>query len=359
MLNNLLAQTRIQTIVEEAQPLLQRDGGLWGNRIPDQDATDLEIIGRDSNLVTAADLIMDDATAPLRNEPALDLVQHKVANLKRHTALKQEELALLDRIVNGGGMVSDITSFDSFLARRVTNALRSVKILRGILCAGMVVDSLVWNKLGLNLNLTFGAHAALKVTPAVLWSTAATATPVSDIHSLNVIASDSYGAPKNRVTMSRASYNFMLATTEYQDKAKGSAGMYLNANLPVNNDPRSAQLASAVLGMVVEIDDSQYRLEANDGTVSTARYVAANKVLLTSTEDDNDAGVWNFGNAIIMESIADVNRTIFGGAVRGPVGYSAPANGQLNPPQIAIFAVQRGMARKMDRGASAILTVSA
>lgn len=363
MLNQYLAQTRIQTLVQEAQPLLQKDGGIWGNRVPDTPATDEEIIARETNTVTAADLILDDQAVPIRTEPGLDIVTHKVTNLKRHTVLTQGDLNLLDMLQRTNGDPELALEFDRFLARRVTNALRSVKILRGIVIAGMVVDSFAWDRLGVKLNLTFGMHNALKVTPGVLWTTPGSATPVSDVQGMNVVASEQYGFTYDRLTMSRYAYNLMLGTTEYQDKAKGASGMYLAANLPAAQDPRSAVLASAVLGMQIEIDDSQYQLESADGSIVTGnRYVPQNKVVLTNSAFDGDPSVWNFGNCIVTESIVasfSSGEKLLPARVRGPIGYAAPANPTLNPPQLSVFGVQRGMARRMNRAVSAVLTVAA
>jgi hypothetical protein len=63
-------------------------------------------------------------------------------------------------------------------------------------------------------------YSDLKVTVGVTWDTAATATPVADMFAVKLIGKARYGVNYNRVTMSTTAFRYMIATTEFQNKAR-------------------------------------------------------------------------------------------------------------------------------------------
>lgn len=121
-------------------------------------------------------------------------------------------------------------------------------------------------------------------------------------------------------------------------------------------------LTQSILGITIEIDDTQYGREANDGTHSFARYLPTNKVVLSNTSNDGNTSSWDFANGVVTESVIGsmgVNGapSIFNGPQVGPVAFATLPNPDLNPPNANLWGVARGFPRKHNQAATAILTI--
>ena len=213
----------------------------------------------------------------------------------------------------------------------------------------------------------------LKVTTGTPWAAnAATATPIDDMLNIKLIGSTRYGVDYDRITMSTAAFRKMLATAEFQAKAKIQfrSDLAIQTNFSLYNLEQQKSFASAVLGMAIRFYDARYWVPANDGTTSSAPYLPLNKVIIDMTSSDNDPLVQDFANGITTESrISSLlpNTGIglaaggligqFDRAARGPVAYSTVES--MNPPNITMWGVARGFPRKFMLQANAVLDVGA
>ncbi len=366
----LLGSLRIQRIVAAlVDPRLLPQQLIWSGRIPEVRATDEEIIARYETTPVIADLIADDARANVytMGKPVFEI--NKIPNIKIGMGLTQSDINLMDRLMSGLGAPDDLGLFNDRQGRFINTVLlgvrqRAEQLRVMMLCDGVGFDQ--YNRSGIILptSMSWGMYSDLNVTASVGWDTAASATPVADILTVQLIARTRYGINLNRVTMGTQAFRYMIATTEFQNKAKVNIPVHLTfTNLQTLNLQQMQSIAEATLGMSVELYDARFWSQATDtGALTSSPFLPINNVLLTSTENDGNANAYDFANASVTEaSVARVTggAGIIGGALAsgyGPVGYVTPTNVDLNSPGLTYWAVQRGMPRKFQKQASAVIT---
>jgi hypothetical protein len=257
----------------------------------------------------------------------------------------------------------DRAMFLDWEARTIDGLLLGVRQRMEALIVAMHVGGLSYDRLGIKMaNVSWGRPADLTITPAITWDTAATATPVSDILTAVRTAQIRYGMMYDRVTMSTQAFLYMIATTEFQDKAKALLAVGLTfANVATENLAAMQTLAERTLGMTIELYDARYWYQTGPGAVVSAPFLPITKVILSSTQDDNDPTAADFANGVVTESIVGSLATTsmvgnLGGARRGPISY-ATVPPDLNPPNVTYWGVARGFPRLHRKQMSACLTV--
>jgi hypothetical protein len=254
---------------------------------------------------------------------------------------------------------------DATIMRTVDALLLGVQQRMEALIVAMHIDALDYDRMGIKItNGTWGMPSDLKVTPATPWTTAGSATPVDDLQTVKMIAQVRYGQIFDRVTMSTAAFRLMIATTEFQNKARLTLAPNVSyTNLSLANLSFQQQIAESVLGMRIELYDARYWTQNGDGTQSSAAFLPINKVVLSNSADDNNAAVMDFANAVTTESIVgsfnDGNTAMLGGfngPEFGPIAYATKPP-DLNPPQMTMWGVARGFPRKHILQSTAVLTI--
>jgi hypothetical protein len=231
------------------------------------------------------------------------------------------------------------------------------------LIVAMMVGSLSYDRLGIRMTgVTWGRPADLNVTPSITWDTPATATPVSDLLTVKRVAAVRYGEVFNRVTMSTQALIYMVATAEFQAKAKAWIPIgFTFANENIDNLDQMSGLAGKVLGMEIETYDARYWSQSASGAITSAPFLPTAKVVLSATDDDNDPSCLDFANGVVTESIVASLATTsmagsLGGPQRGPLAFAIVSQ-TLNPPDITYFGVARGFPRLHRKSCGACLTV--
>lgn len=354
--NRIMQTLRDRRTLPQALKYLQRT--------PVVPATDGEILGRFEGNVLMADIIGDDAQAVVRDTGKLTFEQFKIPNIKHGVLLTQEMLNLLARI-SAAAIPSDLEIFDNYRLRKVDDLLLGVRQRMNAMICAMRIDAFSYDRLGMRiLGATWGMPAALKVTPTYYWTDSTNGTPITNIEVLKgEVASEVYGEEYDRLEMSSRAFRAMVATAEFKARAQ----LYYQQTFPAGTFPGNdmgmlRKLAEAVTGMTIEIDDSRAWTEAPDGTLTSAPYLPANKVVLSSTADDNDPSVMDFANGVVTESIVSSLTDVgmigsFSGPEYGPVAYATPP-GNYNPPNLALWGVARGFPRKHRLSATAVITVA-
>lgn len=363
---SLLETARVNSIVNALQDVRQLPQQLkFLARTPLVPAVDSEVMARFTGYVLVADLVADDQKAAINQQGKLTFETNVIPNIKHGSAMTQEMLNML-RSINANGALNDSTGmFSSYESRTLDNLVLGVRQRMEALIVAMQIDSLTYNRLGIQItNASWGMPSDLKVTPAVTWDTPATATPINDILSLKRYAAVRYGETFNRITMSTQAFMYLIATTDFQNKARFVINPSLSPSqvFPLANNESMRQLLINILGMEVELYDARYWTQGGDGTFTNQPFLPITKVILSNTADDNDPTVMDFANAITTESIvADLNPGQFGGfggPQTGPIGY-VTGNPDMNPPNLTYWAVARGFPRKKRLQATGVLTVGA
>lgn len=327
-------------------------------------ALDSEIMARFTGYLQIADLIANDQAAVVYSAGKYTFESSEPPNLKHGAAVNQEMLNQLWNLQNH--VDNDATNiFNSYEERTVAGLLTGVEQRMEALIVAMKLDGQSYDRLGIKISGGWGMFPDLKVTVAVGWENAATATPVDNILASKQLAAERYGIEYDRIVLRTDALRRMIQTTEFQNKAR----LYLApnvsfVNLNVSDIGSMRALASNVLGMTIETYDSRYWSQAANGSIASAPYLPINQVILESSADDNNAASTDFANGVVTESLVsrlagDRSAVIgqFDGPTRGPVAYTTLANAQLNPPGLVYWGVARGFPRKHNLASNAVLTV--
>jgi hypothetical protein len=359
----LLQAARINTIMNALQDVREMPADLvWSSRINDVPALDGEIMARWVGRLQIADLIADDQAAVVYQAGKFSFESTAVPNLKHGVGMTQEMLNQLQSLQ--GRVANDMGIFENYEQRTIDGLLTGVRWRKEALFTAMLMDSFSYNRLGIIMsNASWGMPSDLKVTPSITWDNPTTATPVSDILTVVLVGKTRYGITFNRVSMTTTDFRYMVATTEYQNKAKAFLPPQLSfTNLALAALTQQRALAEATLGMTIELNDGRYWTRDANGTATSAPFQPVGKVILTDSNNDKNDAVMDFANGIVTESIvASLVDTgmigSLGGPQYGPVAYATLANPQMNPPGINYWACARGFPRKHLLQASACLTV--
>jgi hypothetical protein len=340
-------------------------------------ATEGELFGRWTGRVLIADLISDDARALTYSAGKLSLETSLNPNIKHGRHLTQEQINQLEAInSNPGFPAGDFRGMagsmpnefvDNIIPAIADDLQLGIEQRREALLVAMHLDSAIYNRMGMKITAGWGTPADLKVTPVVAWTDAANATPVNDIWNLKRNASVRWGKMYNRLIMSTSAFMLMIATTEFQNKARTTLPLFINyTNIPQGNLNFQQDIAKNILGIdALELYDSRYWSQDAEGNIQSAPYLPINKVILDSTENDNNRAVQDFSDGVVTESrlmnlLPSAGTGIVGGSIgagqRGPVAYATVPH-DMNPPNLTIWGVSRGWPRRFEQPANAVLTV--
>jgi hypothetical protein len=364
---DLLSVTRVNGIAEVINANLAIPDSLrYLARTPVVDADEGEVMGSYEGRSVSAEIIPDDQRARVRQGGRVSLDTSAIPNLKDGSLITQAMMNLLRRINRGGGIPGDNGIISNYTRREVASLINGIRILQNRMIVGMLVDDFTYVKNGVKYkNISWGMPSTLKFAPSIPWlpANAATATPIGDLL-LYKQQSAPTGETYNRYTCSTTQFTNIVNTTDFRTRAQAfttlanSATTFQQISL---NTQLATDLLKTLTGLVFEIDDSQWQDELNDGSTATYRYLAENVGSLSNSNDDNNAGTFDFANTTVNETeVGDVPGTsVVGGGFpapqSGPVSY-ATITPDLNPPNITIWAVARGFPRKHRKTATARVT---
>ncbi len=138
-----------------------------------------------------ADLIADDQQAVPYASTRFSIESHNAPNIKVGHDHAETELVRLAAMA--GRDVTASQFFGNWENRTLDNVLLGVRQRMNALIVAAKLDSVVYDRLGIKINGTFGMPADLKVTPSVPWTDAANATPVNDFQTVKLVARVRYG----------------------------------------------------------------------------------------------------------------------------------------------------------------------
>lgn len=368
-LQAILGAGRLTTIIKALQDIRDQPHALRLNaRIKDVPATDGEVLARYVIRAHIADLIADDQRARTYQAGKFQFSSNVIPNLKVGYNMTQEDLNTLAAIQAAGSIENDPDGvFRNWQMARLDDLRLGVEQRKEHLKVSMVLDDFNYDQLGIKLtDASWGMPSDLKVTltSGATWDNPTTATPVTDVLTLKRVGEVRYGEKWDRITLSTAAFIYVLATTEFQNRSK----FYLPAGLaaaalPFQDTATMKTIAMNVWNVKeVELYDDRYWTYGTDGQPTSAPFWPITAVGLSSTADDNNPMVMDFGNCPVTE--AQVSAMLptnvignFGAQTRGPIAYATPTSPDLNPPGINLWAVARGWPRKKRLQATAVLNV--
>ncbi len=366
-ITDLLATNVVQGVIDDlADVSTLPQTYIWTNRIPSVEADDGEILARYTGRIIAAELLMTDQKAIVRQTRPLRLQQTEIPKIKHGFFINEAMQAVLRRIEAQSASRRDLGVFEDYVARQLIELRDGIYARQESMLVAMLVDSFSYNRNGIIVeNVNWGMPSDGKVTPANLWTDATNAKPITDILTLRNLYETKYGIRLNRATMSLTAWNNMIGTVEFRDKAnlyRQLVGVTAG-NFPTADRATMQALAARMLDdMIIETYDAQIWVENNDGSETNSRLLPVNKVVLSATQFDGNTAAWDWANGIVPETApGQIPLMIgegFGGERSGPVAYATAADPHGNPPGQILWAASRGFPRKHRETATAVLTVA-
>lgn len=367
---DFLTTVRINRLVRRLDQNLEVDANLtFLNRTPIVNVLDdIDIIGSFSGPIFAADLITDDAEAVVVEGGRFEMsgvAPGGIPNIKIGSRVSQSminRIRLLRRGVELDGPEEEL--FTGWELQLAQNLVTGVRHTMNYLCAAMMLDGVVYDRLGFKVSQGFGTPPELKVTKVGTqqWTTAnkTTMTAIQDMQQLAQVIAPTFNKRYDRVTMATSVFQTIIASDEFAERVR----LYLRLEptqfeLNIYDVVNMQRLFEAISGLQLELEDNTFRVRNTNGTSTSQRVLPENKVILSSRADDNNPQAYDFANGVPTETIVAPfidGAPDLGGEQVGPVAYYR-GNPELNPPDLRAWAVAKGFPRKHDKNVTAILTV--
>lgn len=358
-----LDSAKLRTIVQTlADQLESNQNLLFLNRVRVVNADDDEIFGKYKGQVYAADVVADDQEAVVYESGSFEFTTFQIPNIKMGKSISQNMLNRIARLSrNLPADAADRGRFDNWQLDMAQELVLGVRQRVNALLCAMMIDATSYNRLGIQLqNSTWGMPANLKITPTNAWDDAVNSTPITDMQVLiTETAPDNYGEQYDRVTMSSRAFRYLTQSAEFQNRVKGELRYnFGSGELNVRDTGAMRALLANILGIEVEVYDGSFWERANNGAKSRNKVLPVNRVLFSSSADDNNTQAFDFANGVVTESIVGSVLSVpgFNGEAFGPIAYYE-GNPGMNPPVIRAWSVVRGFPRKFRETATAVMTV--
>lgn len=369
----LLSTLRIsKTVSAIVDPRLIPGDLRFLKRTPITPTVDGEILARVLNQALTADVIVDDQASHVYAAQRVQFELNHIPKIKIGMSMTESMIQLFNALKATPTPASaDINTINNYRETMVTNVIRGVQQRMEALIVAMNTDQVApsYSRLGIlfGSDVSWGMWSDLKVVAGVAWSDPVNATPVNDIWGLKLVGSTKYGKNYDRLSLSTAGFREMIATAEFQAKAKlfvpaQLASLSYSSYLPLANIQQQVAFAQNIIGMEIELDDARHPQPQSDGTQPIyTPYLPLNLAVLGEKSNDNNPNIMDWGNTMPAETMMGDAPGLIGGGFPtpqyGPVSYAALANPALDPPGYNVYGVARGFPRKFDRAATACLNI--
>jgi hypothetical protein len=354
-----LAPARLTRMVQDmlVDPRTIDANLLWLNRTVVSQVTERELVARYFDWVRISPLIADNARSTGYKSGRIQTETTELANIKQHIDTDQTEINELSSLPPVEG---DPGFFANWMGRNAEKLLTGIRLQWNKMIVGLLRDEYTWRKDGINVNrVSWGMPSDMKTTVSVLWTDHSNATPVDDILAYLLYQKTRYNRIFNRITMSVNIFREIIATTEFQNKAK----FFLAPGLGFTNinalglGAQQTMLENLLSGpggsggpVTIEFDESRYDDNDDAGNWTSYRFQPIYEIFFTDTRDYNTTRSWDLGNTIPTESrLAGLVGGVVGGDIPsntyGPISY-AVVPPDLDPPIMAQYGVARSFPRK-------------
>lgn len=337
-------------------------GGVWGQRVPDVDATHDELTEIDTNVSVAANILAQGATNPDTTDLPTALVVDRAFRIKQSRRFGQPDVQAVIRLNAAQNSPLIRQEFLNRIRTKDRKNLEGVQITRGVLCAACAQGLFDYSHFGfINSNTDWGMPNELRIDTGTAIQNADGSVDTAGRFLAGLRAADRQAqkfsaTPFTDVDMDYAAFEAMLKTDEYKNEALRSTAYLSLASLPAPtaNNPTAIEVAQRVVGKRINLVEDEYRVESGSGSFAAKRFTSTNYAVL-----------WRAGNVGIEFKNVEVTETgialvgddpRFGGQIlRGPLTYASCEKDELTNARR--HAVQEGVPVRTFRAATARILV--
>lgn len=275
-----------------------------------------------------ADVVALDSPLPLKKRDSMGGASGKIPKMGQEMALNEEQLTDLDTTIAIGGTKAQI--FDKIFedTPRVIKSIpdRNEQIfLEGLSSGVSVIDDS--KNVGTGIRIDYKYPTANKFGVAVLWSNAATSTPVTDIDRVLQKASDDGHRP-TVIMLDKTALNNLLKSTQLKEQfgwIQGFAGDY--AKIPNLSEDQLRTLFASKFRLSIEVVDVTLKFEKN-GVASIVRPWTDGVVVFL---DDLTVG------SLVYARLAEEKHPVAGVAYQKADDYILVSKFRSNRPSLGEF----------------------
>lgn len=262
--------------------------------------------GQKSNIM--AEIVAWESSAPLVPREGLTKVTGELPPIKQKSRISEGELIKIFSPRSSAERTLAIDKIYNDVADRVMGIYSRInKIIMESLAYGTVTFTSEGVKLVVDWNLP-GTH---KDTPAIPWSTVATAIPTKNLMDMVAVLVADTGIRPNRAITSTTVISYLLQNADFKSAIFGAG-----TNRVLTLDLLNQYLSSLQLPKFVAYDEVVRKVDAN-GDVVTERYYPVNKVTLLSSDEQlgetlmgpTAEGIVGLGNEVAPGIFAEVYAT--------------------------------------------------
>jgi hypothetical protein len=225
---NLAQSQNLQLLIDSAQLNLEQQSiwrGWLNEGLPQMSLNFDAAIGRE-RIAAAASIVDSDAPAPLRSRPSLELYKGKIPAIKEKFRMNQDDMRSLEVLralpLAGGNNEALIRFLNSDLQQASVSGDKRIDL--------MLLQALSTLQIDINLTnnpdgVVYGvidllAKSYQKQGVPIVWTSATTAKPITDIENFINTNWNSRGRQFGRILMSYELWQVFRATTQVQDMLK-------------------------------------------------------------------------------------------------------------------------------------------
>lgn len=227
--STLAESQNLQFLLDSSQMNLEQQS-IWRNwlnvGLPQMSLSFDAAIGRE-RIAAAASIVDSDAPAPLRSRNKLELYKGKIPAIKEKFRMNQDDMRTLEVLralpLAGGNNAALIAFLDKDLQEAAVSGDKRVDLMLLQAISTLHIDiNLTNNPDGVvygDIDLLGDATTQLQGVP-IVWSTAATAKPITDIENFIIKNWNARGRQFGKILMSYELWLVFRATTQVQDMLK-------------------------------------------------------------------------------------------------------------------------------------------
>ena len=232
-----------------------------------------ESLSGSSGAPVMADVVEYNSTAPLKTRRTIAKAHGDIPKiaLKRKMDEKDYNDYLTAKALATGDenavALLDIIFGDVDFCYQGVLARTEFLCLQALSYGKLVLDSSNNNGIITETDVDFGIPSGNKTAVAVIWSTAASATPIADIRA-KVDAAEAVGRTLRYAIMDKATFNYLAATTEAKDAVSNYKGLVAGKKSLPSLADINVMLEANMLPTIIVVSSS-VRFENEDHTLST------------------------------------------------------------------------------------------
>ena len=241
-----------------------------------------------NNQIVMADIIAMDSSLPLKSRPSISKAGGDIPKMGIALFLNEKQLTDLDTLVRLGG--NNVTQINQALFSDLPKVIggiyeRNERIfLEGLSEGVSIVDS---DNDGTGIRIDYGFAPANKRGVSVLWSTPATAKPITDIQNLVNVANTN-GDTFTKVMMDRTAFGNLVQNPEVKSNFIFLSGVTGDGtNVPSLGEDQVKGFFRNKWGIDFEIVDRTVKYQL-DKTIANKKPWADGRVVFTTSENVGD-----------------------------------------------------------------------